>query len=64
MLIQDHEIPCDEMSVFYNSPVLATSGYLARAVVNNVLKGSIFRKANANGSGGDANIGDYNCPVQ
>ena len=53
------------MSVFYNSPVLATSGYLARAVVNNVLKGSIFRKANANGNGGgDANIGDYNCPVQ
>ena len=37
---QDHEIPCDEMSVFYNSPVLTTSGYLARAVVNNVLKES------------------------
>ena len=49
------------MSVFYNSPVLATSGYLARAVVNNVLRGSIFRKAIAKG---DANIGDYNCPVQ
>ena len=28
------------MSVFYNSPVLTTSGYLARAVVNNVLKES------------------------
>ena len=37
---QDQEIPCDEMSVFYNSPVLTTSGYLARAVVNNVLKES------------------------
>ncbi len=60
MFKRDQEIPCDEMSVFYNSPVATTSGYLARAVVNNVLKGSIFGQA----SGGEGKANDYSCPVQ
>jgi hypothetical protein len=58
MFKKDQEIPCDEMSVFYNAPVVTTSGYLARAVVNNVLKGSIFSKAR------EDKVNDYNCPVQ
>ena len=54
---QDQEIPCDEINIFYNSSVLTTSGYLARAVVNNIITGSILNQAKCK-------VTDYNCPVQ
>lgn len=57
ILFQDQEIPEDASSVFYNASVFVTSGYLARAVVNNILKGSILDRNRSN-------VTDYNCPVQ
>jgi hypothetical protein len=49
--------------MFYQRPVATTSGYLARSVVNSVLKGAIMHKVDeeTKDSKGGA---DYSCPVQ
>lgn len=54
---KDQEIPVDETVIFFNAPVVTTSGYLARAIVNNVLRGSILTQSRLN-------VPDHSCPVQ
>eukprot|EP00094_Tigriopus_californicus_P001874 TCALIF_01806-PB protein Name:"Similar to CG8475 Probable phosphorylase b kinase regulatory subunit beta (Drosophila melanogaster)" AED:0.09 eAED:0.09 QI:765/1/1/1/0.81/0.82/17/82/1165 len=57
MFKKDQDIPVDETMIFFNAPVVTTSGYLARAIVNNVLRGSILTQSRLN-------VPDHSCPVQ
>jgi len=50
------------LKLFYQRPVATTSGYLARSIVNSVLKGAILHKVEE--SGGAKGGADYSCPVQ
>jgi len=51
--------------VFYQRSVTTTSGYLARSIVNSILKGAILHKVEE-GSGKSASglSAEYSCPVQ
>ena len=54
---QDQSIPCEEFMVFQNSPVFTTSVFMARAVVNTMLKGDIINPLTVD-------VPDNMCPIQ
>jgi len=53
--LQDHKVtpkPENNLTPFFSAPHTVTSGYLARAVVNNVLQGGLLTR----GAGSGANV--------
>ena len=57
MFKKDENITEDGLSAFCEASVSTTSGYLARAALNNILTGSIVTQENRHST-------DFNCPVQ